>query len=350
MSLWKRLRDQYLNADESKFKTMDFFGSKTIMFVGKDETIDVFDGNNFRSSIYFSDEMKIALGLASGFPLELTLNPKSKLSIPAIQFSDKSKTRPLAEALINQKIYITPEQCFNCKFRDIFTHTQLTHNSGKESHKWLSRPEISYWNQQLNFAIFCSTTASGLSNRLLFEDKMSDGNDLTNSELHLPIQVRSVLRFHVYHTVRKILNEMGVPLPEDPVFNQKDNRYNITAYKSICAEFGIDPNSDFRFTGNKNNGLGSVYLWMRGPTLTNFEYPGDYKFSDEGGKAEDGDLIYFMRPKPEKQYEYFVTPVSYDLTKAGQARIKQSRVFHTFDNGKPGGSKKHNFGRHRKRY
>ena len=89
---------------------------------------------------------------------------------------------------------------------------------------------------------------------------------------------------------------------------------------------------------------------MRGPTLTNFEYPGDYKFSDEGGKAEDGDLIYFMRPKPEKQYEYFVTPVSYDLTKAGQARIKQSRVFHTFDNGKPGGSKKHNFGRHRKRY
>ena len=78
MSLWKRFRDRYPNADESKFKTMDFCGRKTIMFVGKDETIDVFDGNNFRSSIYFSDEMKIALGLAPGFPLELTLNPKSK--------------------------------------------------------------------------------------------------------------------------------------------------------------------------------------------------------------------------------------------------------------------------------
>ena len=65
--------------------------------------------------------MKIALGLAHGFPLELTLNPKAKFSIPAIQFSDKSKTRPLAEALINQKIYITPEEYFNCKFRDIFT-------------------------------------------------------------------------------------------------------------------------------------------------------------------------------------------------------------------------------------
>ena len=63
---------------------------------------------------------------------------------------------------------------------------------------------------------------------------------------------------------------------------------------------------------------------MRGPTSTNFEYLGDYKFSDEGGKAEDENLIYFIRPKPEKQYEYFVTPVSYGLTKAGQARINQS--------------------------
>ena len=60
MSLWKRFRDRYPNADESKFKTMDFFGAKTIMFVGKDETIDVFDGSNFRSSMYFSDEMKIS--------------------------------------------------------------------------------------------------------------------------------------------------------------------------------------------------------------------------------------------------------------------------------------------------
>ena len=166
---------------------MDFFGRKTIMFIWKDETIDVFDGINFRSSIYFSEEIKIALGLASGFPLELTLNPKTKFSIPAIQFSDKSKTRPLAEALINQKIYVTPEENLNCKFHDIFTHTQITHNSGKESNRWISRPEISFWNQQLNFAIFCSTTVSGVSNHLLFEDKMSNGvHDLTDSELNLP--------------------------------------------------------------------------------------------------------------------------------------------------------------------
>ena len=32
------------------------------MFIEKDEDIDVFDGNNFKSSIYFSNEMKRVLG------------------------------------------------------------------------------------------------------------------------------------------------------------------------------------------------------------------------------------------------------------------------------------------------
>ena len=48
---------------------------------------------------------------------------------------------------------------------------------------------------------------------------------------------------------------MGVPLPGDPIFKQSNNGYNVTAYKSICAEFGIDPNSDFQFTAGNNKGL-----------------------------------------------------------------------------------------------
>ena len=71
------------------------------MFIGKDEDIDVFDGNNFRSSIYFSNEMKSALGLVSGFPLDLNLNPKPDLSVPVIQFY--TKTHPLSDAFVKQK-------------------------------------------------------------------------------------------------------------------------------------------------------------------------------------------------------------------------------------------------------
>ena len=41
-------------------------------------------------------------------------------------------------------------------------------------------------------------------------------------------------------------------VPDDPAFNQKDNPYDVNAYKRICAEFGVDPSTDFRFTYEQN--------------------------------------------------------------------------------------------------
>ena len=72
MSLWKRFTERYPNADLSKFKTQPFFGKQTIMFTGKDENISVFCGHNFRTSIYFSDEIKRALGRCG--PCEIKSN------------------------------------------------------------------------------------------------------------------------------------------------------------------------------------------------------------------------------------------------------------------------------------
>ena len=63
-------------------------------------------------------------------------------------------------------------------------------------------------------------------------------------------------------------------LPEDPTFNQFSNHYDVASYKRICAEFGVDPSSDFRFTHGKNNGLGNVYLFGQREWKTNFEYQG----------------------------------------------------------------------------
>ena len=179
---------------------------------------------------------------------------------------------------------------------------------------------MKYFPQQLSFAIFCASTTCGISNRLLFEDKMKDGNDLTDDELHLPDQIRNILRFHVYFTTRRILNEMGVPLPGDPIFKQSNSRYNVTAYKSICAEFGIDPNSDFRFTAGNNKSIGSVFSWLQGDRKTDYEYPGDFKFSDENGKASDGNLIQYSA----KKYEHFVADNCFGITKVGQTRLTQS--------------------------
>ena len=335
MSLQKRFKARYPKANFADFKTGDFFGKPNIFFQEGDEGTTVFDddGKDFRSSIYFSKEMKRQLGLAPGFPLELTHNPNPKLEIPAVPFNTET-LKTIKDNLFEQEIYVTPSEKFKIKFRDIFTDTVITHRSSHESRRWLAGPNFEYWPQTLNFAFYCATTGCGVSRRILFEDKMRDGNnDLTDSELKLPPQVRSFFWFHVYFTVRRILFELGgpqnsLPLPGDTAFSQTENKYDIPSFERICAEFGISPNADFRFTRGDNHGLGSVfeYFSYSGYTKTPFKYPSkETKFEDEGGRASDGNLVpYIENTEARNQYEYFLCPVSHGLTSAGLSRINQS--------------------------
>ena len=146
--------------------------------------------------------------------------------------------------------------------------------------------------------------------------------------------MRAFYRFHVYFTVRRILFQMGgiqsiSALPGDPTFNLSGNHYDVASYKRICAEFGIDPTSDFRSTSRKNRGLGVVYIGVsgHGPMKTGAEYPGGfYKFADEGGKAKDGNLLAFIELDSVafSQYDWFAPNKSSGLAQAGLARINQS--------------------------
>ena len=341
MSLQKRFKARYPKANFADFKTGEFFGKPNIFFQEGDEGTTVFDddGKDFRSSIYFSKEMKRQLGLAPGFPLELTHNPNPKLEIPAVPFNSETREasetlNTIKDALVQQEIYVTPSEKFKIKFRDIFTDTVITHKSSHESRRWLAGPNFEYWPQTLNFAFFIATTGCGVSRRILFEEKMRDGkNDLTDSELKIPPQVRSFFWFHVYFTVRRILFELGgpqnsLPLPGDTAFSQTENKYDIPSFERICAEFGISPNADFRFTRGDNHGLGSVfeYFSYSGYTKTPFKYPSkETKFADEGGRASDGNLVpYIENTEARNQYEYFLCPVSHGLTSAGLSRINQS--------------------------
>ena len=176
MSLQKRFKARYPKANFSDFKTEDFFGKPNIFFLEGGEETAVFDddGKDFRSSIYFSKEMKRQLGLAPGFPLELTHNPNPKLEIPAVPFHSEARGA-FRDALVQQEIYVTPRDKFKIKFRDIFTDTVVTRRSSAESRRWLAGPNFEYYPQQLNFAFFCATTGCGVSQRILFEDKMRDG-------------------------------------------------------------------------------------------------------------------------------------------------------------------------------
>ena len=112
----------------------------------------------------YSEEMKPALG--SGFPKEL------ELSKPTNMIVDYEKNKLLGERLTKHTIYVTPSDTFSIEFRHISMDTEITHYSGKESHTWLYGPNMKYWPQQLNFALWCLTTECGVSSDLLFEKRV----------------------------------------------------------------------------------------------------------------------------------------------------------------------------------
>ena len=124
-------------------------------------------------------------------------------------------------------------------------------------------------------------------------------------------------------------------MPDDPTFKQRDNKYEIAAYKIICGEFGINPNTEFRFAYGKNNEFGTVYIWVTysGPETTDYHYPDPdlALFDDEREKDRTKDDykangIYFVRNDKgaDKQFKYFVPNYSQGITYPGLARINQS--------------------------
>jgi len=321
---WAEFKRRYPRADLTKFTTevsIDDSHNVTAdaMFeAGPGGLMQSVSGSDPK---YRSQTMKDALGLVKdGFPFQLTLNKNPERPIPAVDFS-ASAQRVGNVFNKEQKIYATPMEFFKTNFRNIFKDTKITHITGKEAKKWLAGPNMSYWPQQLNFAVWCARTGSGISMQILFELKFSP-------------QLRSFSLFHVYFTIRRILFEMGgiqsvSSLPGDPTFSQTNNKYDIASYNRICKEFGIDPSSDFRYKRGENHCLGKVFIYVRGvgATPTYLTYPSEHsKFSDEGGKASDGNTVYFIRNDDgtENRLDFFVPDEAQGLTQAGLSRLNQS--------------------------
>ena len=117
-------------------------------------------------SKYWSQPLKYALRMQQdgGFPYQLSLRTTQRVSqpVPAIAFPD-SITQSIADLLDKQvKIYVTPTDYFTIKFRQIFTKTQIKFTTAKYVRKWLAKPDMSFWPQQLNFALWCATTGCGV--------------------------------------------------------------------------------------------------------------------------------------------------------------------------------------------
>ena len=75
---------------------------------------------------------------------------------------------------------------------------------------WNKTP-LQLWQTQLNYVVFCASSACGVSSAHLNYTKHS--------------MIRSVYRFHIYYHMRSVLKRLQVPLPHETGFNGADNPY-----------------------------------------------------------------------------------------------------------------------------
>ena len=133
---------------------------------------------------------------------------------------------------------------FTAEVEDIFDHYRLPHiSSEKILNRWHQSP-MDFYQNQVNLAVWLATSGCGVSWR-------------DHLDIDRPL-ARSVFRFHVYYQVRRILEELQAPLPQDRAWSPFQNPYDLRAYERICREFGVDPATDWRANG-PNRGLGRVY-------------------------------------------------------------------------------------------
>ena len=99
-----------------------------------------------------------------------------------------------------------------------------------------NRAPMSLWQMQLNFAVWCTSSACGVSYAHL------------NYTKH-PV-IRSVYQFHVYYHVRRVLKRLQTPLPHKTGFNAANNPYTESEFFRICENYRV-PNDPMRHKDKK---------------------------------------------------------------------------------------------------
>ena len=114
---------------------------------------------------------------------------------------------------------------FLVKFPNVFTNYPIgaVRVEDQKFKDW-DHYKFTIWQSQLNFAVFCASSACGVSvEHLNAKEPM----------------IRSIYRFHVYYHIRRILKILEIPLPYQNSFNQYNNSYNHEKFIGICSEYGV---------------------------------------------------------------------------------------------------------------
>ena len=147
---------------------------------------------------------------------------------------------------VTQKIYLNESESVQLKFMDILKDHEIILNIEKNRHSydgdsWKLRNKVFIalhsrkpkleeyfymYRCQLNFALYCASSALGVSMQHLNHPNML---------------IRSVYRFHVYYHMRLFLYRLKVALPSEERYKKTNNLYSKEDYFQICDEYGVDP-------------------------------------------------------------------------------------------------------------
>ena len=106
---------------------------------------------------------------------------------------------------------------FPARFLNIFVYYPLGQMcvGDKLWTNWNKAP-MRLWQTQLNFAVWCASSACGVSSGHLNYTKHP--------------MIRWVYRFHIYYHVRRILKKLQTPLPHETGFNAAYNPYTESEF------------------------------------------------------------------------------------------------------------------------
>ena len=211
------------------------------------------------------------------------------------------------------KIYVNETDSFQASNLNIFTNYVLSFFKDESIQKWLASCDMSFYQNQLNFAVWCASAGCGVS---------------ANSHINAPNNLlASVYKFHIYYQTRKILEEMSCPIPGESIFKTMDNNINMIKYQKLCNEFGVKSNTDFRFKGGDNGGLGTMYYYATNigyKPLKNVQYDSSrYQFIEQTTN-EAMKIDYVKQDAALEGWKQFMLEKSQGFTKAGIVRLDDS--------------------------
>ena len=135
---------------------------------------------------------------------------------------------------------------------------------------WNKAP-LKLWQTQLNYAVFCASSACRVSSVHLNYTKHP--------------MIRSVYRFHIYYHVRRVQKILQTPLPHETGFNATDNPYTESEFLKFVRIIGF--NNPMKYWDEKiywsyQHGIGWPDDYLGPDSMTRWIIEKSVGFTDAG--------------------------------------------------------------------